>query len=89
MSRVRTRATWQQPRQSGAAADNPEESVVRSSASLRLRRRCLEDPGRSPRAATGPCEATGASLASRYLAVRTPELRRVPLPEQRARRALL
>lgn len=64
-------------------------SVVRSSPSLPLRRRCLEDPGRSPRAATGPCEATGASLASRYLAVRTPELRRVPLPEQRARRALL
>lgn len=64
-------------------------SVVRSSPSLQLRRRCLEDPGRSPRAATGPCEATGASLASRYLAVRTPELRRVPLPEQRARRALL
>lgn len=64
-------------------------SVVRSSPGLLLRRRCLEEPGRSPRAATGPCEATGASLASRYLAERTPELRRVPLPEQRARRALL
>lgn len=88
-SRVRTPATWQQPRQSGAAAGNPEEVrrqvLAKPTAPAPLSGR----PGRSPRAATGPCEATGASLASRYLAVRTPELRRVPLPEQRARRALL
>lgn len=46
------------------------------------------ESGQKPKGSYGGLRGPGASLASRCLAVRSPKLWPVPLPEQRARRAL-